>query len=291
MRLKVEIRDADPGYVEEKVGAALYVHLRGVPAIVDFRRAAIERAYARHADCDPNDECRRGALALLVLQRAMLAVEDLGGLLHALDHPPSFERLVSYGLRDISTLFSRLFADPELTPRIYGLASAEPINDEPSLSIEQRQALKHLTTITLMRVDGLLAKLRVLWDASHDDAKKTMHGLAFAAGRYAIKPPGAGMITRATPSDHPRPFAIPLTTRIVDPLGPQVNTEVGTLALASADVDRFRDAGLAACEATEALVGGRLRGIETNHAYTVPKTYLDQLSPAHRAAIEPLFDR
>jgi hypothetical protein len=142
-----------------------------------------------------------------------------------------------------------------------------------------------------MRIDGLLAKLRVLWDASYDDAKKTMHGLAFAAGRYAVEPPGAGMITRALPHNHPRPFAIPLTTRIVDRLARHVNTEVGTVALTPADVDRFRDAGLAACEATEVLVGARLGGLETNHAYTVPKTYLGQLAPEHRAAIDPLFDR
>jgi hypothetical protein len=290
MRLKVEIRGADPAYVEQKVGAELYVHLRAVPAIVDFRRAAIVRAYSLHANCDSSDENRRGALGLLVLQRAMLAVEDLGGLLHALDQPPSFERLVSYGLRDISTVFARLFADPELTPRLYGLASAAAIDDEPGLSDEQRQALKHLATITQIRVDGLLAKLRVLWDASHDDAKKTMHGLAFAAGRYAVEPPGAGMITRALSRDHTRPFAIPLTTRIVDRLARHVNTEVGVLALTSTDVDRFRDAGLAACEATEVLVGGRLHALETNHALTVPKTYLDQLAPEHREAIGPLFD-
>lgn len=291
MRLKVEIRDADPAYVEEKVGAALYVHLRAVPAIVDFRRAAIERAYSLHADRDPNDECRRGALGLLVLQRAMLAVEDLGGLLYALDQPPSFERLVSYGLRDISAVFARSFADHELTPRLYGLASGAAVDDEPGLTGEQREALKHLAAITQMRVDGLLVRIRALWDASHDDAKKTMHGLAFAAGRYAVEPPGAGMITRALPRDHARPFAIPLTTRIVDPLARHVNTEVGALALTPADVDRFREAGLAACEATEVLVGGRLRGLETNHAFTVPKTYLDQLALEHRAALEPLFDR
>lgn len=291
MRLKVQIRDADPGYVEEKVGGELYVHLRAVPAIVDFRRAAIERAYSLHAECDPTDECRRGALGLLVLQRAMLAVEDLGGLLHALDPPPSFERLVSYGLREISTIFARLFADPALTPQLYGLASAAAIDDEPDLTDEQRKALKHLATITQIRVDGLLAKLRVLWEASYEDAKKTMHGLAFAAGRYATEPPGAGMITHALPRNHPRPFAIPLTTRIVDPLARHVNTEVGALALTPADVDRFRDAGLAACEATEVLVGGRLHGLQTNHAFTVPKTYLDQVAPEHQGAIEPLFER
>lgn len=289
MQLRVEIQDADPGYVDEKVGAELYVHLRAVPAIVDFRRAAILRACALHRECDAGDECRRGALALLVLQRAMLAVEDLGGLLYALDESPSFERLISHRLDDVSALFARLFADPTLTPTLYRLPTPQALADEPGLSDEQRQALKHLASITLMRVDAQLAIVRPFWDSLHDEAKKTMHGLAFVAGRYAVEPPGAGMITRALPGDHVRPFAVPLTTR-VDRLGQHVNTEVGAVALTEADVGRFRTAGLAACDATEVLVGGRLRGLETNHAYTVPKTYLKQLAPAHRAALEPLFD-
>jgi len=58
------------------------------------------------------------ARSLLVLRRAMLAVEDLGGLLYALEEPPSFQRLVSYNLDDLSALFTRVFADPTLTPAL-----------------------------------------------------------------------------------------------------------------------------------------------------------------------------
>ena len=85
MRLKVDINDADPTYVKEKVGTELYVHLQAVPAIVDFRRAAIERAHALHAAGDPADEWSawRARLARPTA-REMFAVEDLGGLLHVL---------------------------------------------------------------------------------------------------------------------------------------------------------------------------------------------------------------
>ena len=55
------------------------------------------------------------------------------------------------------------------------------------------------------------------------------------------------------------------------------------------EVSRFVSAGHAALDATEVLVGGRLRGLETNHAYTVPRTYLDQLAPTQRDAIASLF--
>jgi hypothetical protein len=68
-----------------------------------------------------------------------------------------------------------------------------------------------------------------------------------------------------------------------------VNTEVGTIALTPEDVARFVAAGEAALDTTEVLVGGRLHGLETNHAYTVPKTYLDQLAPPQRAVLTGLF--
>lgn len=288
MQLKVEIRDAEPAYVEEKVGTELYVHLRAVPAIVDFRRAALARATTIYDQCDPTDECRQGALALLVLQRAMLAVEDLGGLLYALDEPPSFKRLISYDLSDIGALFARLFAEPELTPTLYRLATAEALADEPGLTDAERTALKQLTRITLMRVDAQLALVRPFWDSCYDAAKKTMHGLAFVAGRYAVESPGAGMISRALPHAQERPFAVPLTTR-VDRMTRNVNTEVGVIALTKTAVAGFVAAGEAALHATEVLVGGRLHGLETNHAYTVPKTYLDQLAPRERDVVAHLF--
>jgi hypothetical protein len=287
VQLRVDIRDADPAYVDEKVGTELYVHLRAVPAIVDFRRAALARAAALHAAAE-DDECRRGALALLVLQRAMLAVEDLAGLLYALEEPPSFQRLVSYNLDDLSALVARLFSDPTLTPALLGLATADAIAAEPGLNGDQREALRQLSAITLMRVDAQLATVRPFWDSLRDEAKKTMHGLAFVAGRYAVEPPGAGMISRALPSTPERPFAVPLTTR-VDHLSRHVNTEVGTIALTPEDVARFVAAGEAALDTTEVLVGGRLHGLETNHAYTVPKTYLDQLAPPQRAVLTGLF--
>lgn len=49
-------------------------------------------------------------------------------------------------------------------------------------------------------------------------------------------------------------------------------------------------AGSAACDATELLVGGRLHGLQTNHALTLPSQFLDELEPSDRDAVAPLFD-
>ncbi len=285
--LKFEIKDADPAYVEEKVGAELYVHLRAVPTIVDFRRTALERAYGRYQACDSFHEGRLGALGLLVLQRSMLAVEDLGGLLFALEKP-SFERLVSYELPDIGATFARLFSDASATPDLYRLVTADAVDAEPGLDDGQRRAMKRLAAITQTRIDAELATVERFWRAAHDEAKKTMHAVAFLEGRYAVEEPGAGMISRLVARDQRRPFALPLTTR-VDHAGRHVNTEVGALPLTAEAVRGFRDAGLAACTATELLASGRLHGLETNHAYTLPLAYLDHLAPDDREALAPLL--
>jgi len=289
LQLKVEIQDADPGYVVDKLTREIYVHLRAVPANIDFRRQALERAGELYANCDPTDEGRRGGLGLLVLQRAMLAVEDLGGLLYALDvEPPSFERLVSYRLDELSSLFVRLFGDPSLTPRLFRLPRLD-LSEEPDLSEDERKALKDLCTITLARLDAHLLAVRHFWESFNDEAKQTMHGLGFVAGRYALEPPGAGMLTQAVEGTPERPFALPLTSRL-DELARHVSTEVGLIDLTPAAMDGFVRAAEAALEATTLLVEAHLARAEKQCLYIVPSLYLDRLDPPSQEAIAHLFD-
>jgi hypothetical protein len=288
--LRIEVRDADPAYVEEKVGAELYVHLRAVPRNVELRRRAIERAYGIYKAARADEpEPRRGAFGLLVLQRAMLAVEDLGGLLYAYAEPPDFGRLVSYDLADISGLFDRLLNDRTAVPGLYGFPTLEAIEAEPGLTDEQRRAMGRLRAATLAHVRQSLATVRHFWLTLHFEAKKTMHGVGFIAGHHALAPPGAGMVSALVDPRHVRPFAVTLDTH-VDHATSHVNTKVGTVDLSAAAVGRMRDAGLAACTATEIFAAGRLHGLQTNHAYTLPRTYLDELEPAHQLILAPFFD-
>jgi hypothetical protein len=112
-----------------------------VPANVALRRSAIERAFALYHGAADASESRRGGLGLLVLQRAMLAVEDLGGLIFAYADPPDFSRLVSYDLADISAAFDRLFRDRDAVPDLYRFPTAEAIDAEPGLRAGFRMRL------------------------------------------------------------------------------------------------------------------------------------------------------
>jgi hypothetical protein len=100
-------------------------------------RGAIRRAESLYAArlADSGSESEISGLGLLVLQRAMLAIEDLGGLLHAFTDPPSWKAFVSYNLDSISGTFDALFAGGDAAiARAYLFPTYDAIRDEPDLT-------------------------------------------------------------------------------------------------------------------------------------------------------------
>jgi hypothetical protein len=198
--LRLQVHDADPGYVAMKLGAgdggaALYAHLRAVLSITDFRRDAIRRAERLYDErlAASADEKEISGLGLLVLQRAMFAVEDLGGLLHAFTDPPSWSGLVSYNLDGLSGTFDALFAGgDEAIAQVYLLPPDDALEAEPDLTAEQREAVRALRNEALRQTRERLERVVELWGMLHRQAKKTVHGLGFLAGTIVIEPPGAG---------------------------------------------------------------------------------------------------
>jgi hypothetical protein len=128
------------------------------------------------------------------------------------------------------------------------------------------------------------------WVSLHFEAKKTMHGVGFVAGCYALEPPGAGMISAMIDATRARPFAVALDTQ-VDHLSRQVKTRVGAVDLTPAAVEQMRASGSAACDGLELLAHGRLHGLQTRHAFALPAVYLDELDQESRDALSSLFER
>jgi hypothetical protein len=79
MKMAVVVQHHDPEYVERKVGWPLYTHLRGAGPRSASRAEAIERAWGsyRRAAARGSPGSELGGLGLIVLQRALLAAEDL----------------------------------------------------------------------------------------------------------------------------------------------------------------------------------------------------------------------
>jgi hypothetical protein len=262
-----------------------------VPQITEFRRDGLRRArdlYEAAIDSGKSEEVVSG-LGLLVLQRAMFPVEDLGGLLLAFADQPRWRPLVDYQLTTISDLFDDLFnGGDEAIRQAYLYPTDEALAQEPGLSTAQRLALRDLRDEALRQTRERLARVAELWRLLHWQAKKTVHGLGFVAGSQVVEAPGAGRITDIVGHPESRPFVVSLETR-VDDATQFANTELQTIAVDRDNVDLFLEGGLAACDACDTFAAGRLHGLETNHAFTLPQAPIEDLPCETRAVLEELF--
>jgi hypothetical protein len=273
-------------------GAALYAHLRAVPSITDFRRSALRRAeqlYLERLAAGAREEEISG-LGLLILQRAMFTIEDLGGLLHAFTDPPSWSGLVSYNLDGLSGTFEALFAGGDAAiARAYLLPPDDALEHEPGMTLEQREAVRALRDEALRQTRDRLERVAELWRMLHRHAKKTVHGLGFLAGTTVIESPGAGRVSELVGDHQDRPFVISLETTVNDQTE-RANTELQAIVVDPANVGVFVDAGLAACDASDFFASGRLHGLQANYAYTLPNGLIDDLAPETAAVLRDLFN-
>jgi hypothetical protein len=192
MQIAITVPPHDPKYVEQRGGVELLSHLRAAPSRVEYRRLAIQRAYDRFAAAEDNglDDSRLGGLGLIVLQRALLAVEDLGGMLHAFAGPDPWIRLRSAKITDITTAFDRALATgSDASPEAFRLATEKQIADE-GLTADEVRLLHNARASISRRWAVMLRRAADLWSGS-PVAKATMHGFPIVSGEQLLGPPAA----------------------------------------------------------------------------------------------------
>ena len=281
MKLAIDIEHQNPGYIDQRGGVALLSHLRGASDRVEHRRGAIDRACglfeAAIDEGKPDPEA--GGLGLLVMQRALLAAEDLGGLLHAFDGTDPWERLRTTKIPDLKAAFERGLDKPEaVLAKVFRLASEEQINEELA-SQEERQVLYRLRQLALQRWSGMLRRSAGLWLRLYNVAKATMHGYPLVAGAHIEGPPRAGEIADDIESPARR-YAVAVTSRMV---GREVITDRQIIALDREAVASYRRGGMTAARLTLELCDTQEEGIMTGHAAGVPlrgARFLDSESQA-----------
>lgn len=86
MKIGLSLKHHDHEYVEQRGGFLLLTHMRAADGRASYRQAALDRALAGF------DSPTGAAAGFVVLQRAMLCVEDLGCQRRVkTDPPPPFE--------------------------------------------------------------------------------------------------------------------------------------------------------------------------------------------------------
>jgi hypothetical protein len=274
-------------FVASRGGWPLLSHFRGAEERVHHRRVAIERAFARFVTAERSGEPEPevGGLGLLVLQRALLAAEDLGALIHAMLGPDPWRRLRSAKLPDVKAAYELAATAPEtVLADAFLLATNEQIDKEPNQQ-QEREALKQVRLLAASRWTDMLTRSAALWLGLHNVAKATQHGFPIVAGVVIDSPPGAGQLGRGVRA--PARYALAVTSRIS---GTEVTTDRQIVRLARHDVEAYARNGKTAARLAQELCEIQAEGIVSGYLFSVPLRSGAFLSSDQRAALEGLHE-
>lgn len=283
-QIRLTTRDANPAYVEEKLGQELYSHLRGANKIADFRRHAATEAHRLFEETKKSgaSESELGGLGLLVLQRALLATEDLGAVLWALADEPRWPRFTSYRPIDIDCIYRDLARGRLSVDELWLLPSERALRDElTSDAAEAALRLRHLTT---SQTNEQLELVASYWLGHRAGVKAVMHGFGLISSDALDNPLGAGVLEEIIPKPADKPFAASLVSR-VDRMRKTVETAHYALDLSPPTVAHARATAEAACDLLESLASARVFAVQTQHAYVLGDGLAGRLTPEERRAL------
>jgi len=235
------------------------------------------------------DELRTGGLGLLVNQRTLLAVEDLGALIYALSGSASdrWTRFTSYGPRDLDASFKDVFIKRIKVRQLFELPSDDAIAQVLDLTESQRHAATHLRDITAEELKNQLDFVAAYWIFRREPAKALAHGWTVVAAPHIFDPPGAGELAEQIPADTPRPFAAALVST-QDKANREVQTKPFVIDLRYDDVESVRLTAEIACDLLDALADTWLEATGSGSDFRLQASYSHRLLPDERAALEEL---
>lgn len=273
MKAGITLKHHDWSYVERRGGPELLTHLRGGQVRSEFRRACIERAYQHFvpAELRKGGESETGGLALIVVQRALIAAEDLGGLFHCLRSRHPWAALRGAAISDLDAAYEWVAAGGAEVARDVFLLPEEQVlraeghKDEVVNALLQ---LRHRSETRWLRMSETAA---TLWLSLRDVAKATMHGFPVCAGEHLFEPPGGGELADGLErSPYGRAALVVNSFELATQDGVEVRTERKPVRLDRVAVTSYRSAGKVAArlygELCEAHAGTQMSG----HASHVP---------------------
>lgn len=186
-----DIEHHDHAYVERQGGSEMLLHLRDGRSRASYRANAIERAHQCFVGAEASGaaDAEVGGLGLIVLQRSVLALEDIAGLIHAvLDHPDEqFLALRSTIIPDLNRAMTLAHREPQRVIRdVFRLVSEDELTrireEDPEATDVEIAAARSLRVLEEHRWTLMLERAASMWLQMNDPAKATMHGFAFVAG-------------------------------------------------------------------------------------------------------------
>jgi hypothetical protein len=284
---RLEVDSQDPPLVATTVGAAFYTHLRLVPEVAEVRNAAIERLHRRYARAalseQPGMELEQ--LGLLVLQRSMLAAEDLLALVLALAHNEPWHALVTYGLPELDAIAHDLVGHRARLDRLFRLPTDEQLADpEQELDDRAQEAARRLREASARQLWERLELVATFWLARRSPAKATIHGWPIVSSGH-LAGARAGVLGEITTHHPDGPFAVSLLSQ-VDDAGRTVTTPE-LVDLGSSDIALFARSGKEAAGLCGLIASAQLAILKDGRPFGLPLMGLIDLDAADREALNP----
>lgn len=290
-RVRLTIEHEEAGYVEEKLGMEFYSQLGGMRTIAEFRLDAVERAGTLYdaAVSRDADEPEVTGLGLLVLQRTLLACEDLGALIHALIEKPHWDRFTSYSMRELDETFSDLLARRLQMDRLWLLPSDEIIDGEEGWNELQRHAMRNLREISTRELEREVDIVAGFWVFHRRSIKNVMHGFSLVPANLLLDPPGAGVLSEQVDAAQSRPFAASLVSE-VDEEARIAKTTTYTVDLTLEGINAVRTIAATASNLLARLAVARRFAVETKHRYVLGHDFADRLPSAERESLVGIIE-
>lgn len=277
-------RHHDHDYVENHGGWPFYSYLRGASSRAEFRDGAIERSWAayRRAAVGSTPSAELGGLGLIVLQRALLAAEDLGRLLHAVGAEEPWIALRQARIDDLNEAFAAVAENGEIALRRLGLIDSAALVDLDLPRIAAAAALR-LREITAREWAAQLTQSADLWLTHWPLARATMHGFPIVAGELIVGPPGAGELGEGLRTPEARPFAVAATSNVKDK---HVETDRHIVHLDRLAVGDLRELGRGAAGLCGRLGALKAQAISVAEEGALPLDLASRLTERERRVLE-----
>ena len=284
----INVDSVDPAEVDRTIGPEFYTHLRLVPDLVEMRIAAIDRVHQRYASsvlAGPADACVE-QLALLVLQRSILASEDLLALLHALRASDPWLALTGYTADDLDRMAKVMFDRRGDLEGAFRLPTDEQLAaPEEELDDVAQSATRNLRTASRARLSERLQRVAAFWLARQSPAKATMHGWPLISSLHLGGVTG-GLLSEQVQVRPAGPFAVTLFSEVSEEHS-HVETTSEVIELGATEVANFADCGKQAAGIARLIAEAQLSWYQSGRPFGLPLIGLVDLAPEDRAVLEP----
>lgn len=284
MQMALRGRHHDPDYVEVHGGWPFFSYLRGARSRAEFRDGAIECSWTayRRAAAGSTPSAELGGLGLIVLQRGLLAAEDLGRLLHAVAAEQPWIALRQAKIDDLNEAFTAAAEDGETSLCRLGLIDHAVLADLDLPTIAAAAATR-LREMTAREWSAQLIQSAGLWLTHWPLARATMHGFPIIAGELIAEPPGAGELGDGLRPPDVRPFAVAVTSTV---RGNHVETDRHIVHLDRRAVGEMRELGRTAAGLCGRLGALKAQAISVAEGGTLPLDLASKLTESERRVLE-----